>query len=147
MFAPDRGAIWRPDPGARKERIMTPNEADRAVAAHWRPPIQRLLERALNRHPQRQQLEALATERDDAGRHVWEQVAVGAAEGWLEVWLRPCDARDTGRGIRIGAWPISSTDITDAVARVEEHDETIGAYPEDDAPDEAGCRVWPPPQP
>jgi hypothetical protein len=91
----------------------------------WHPPIRDVIARVWAANPQRERLDALWHERDEAGERKWVQVIEDDPDDgtWSRLMLRPADARDTRPAFRVGRWPtkyVADKDL-DAQAIVDEH--------------------------
>ena len=73
----------------------------------WHPPIRDVIARVWAANPQRERLDALWHERDEAGNRKWFQVIEDDPDDatWSRLMLRPSDKRDTRPAMRVGRWP------------------------------------------
>jgi hypothetical protein len=108
----------------------SPHPADKILGADWHPPRRDLVAKAwADLEPsERERLDELARERDQAGMPAWEQSVVPDPDDpeWLELWLTPVDRNDSTRtGVRIGHWHREQEEgpMRDARAIVDEHSE------------------------
>ena len=91
----------------------------------WHPTIRDMIARVWAANPQRERLDALWHERDEAGERKWFQVIEDDPEDatWSRLMLRPSHARDTRPAIRVGRWPtkVVTDEDLDVQAILDQH--------------------------
>ena len=96
-----------------------------ALPDDWHPTIRDMIARVWAANPQRERLDALWHERDEAGERKWFQVIEDDPDDatWSRLMLRPSDSRDTRPAIRVGRWPtkVVTDEDLDAQAILDQH--------------------------
>ena len=92
----------------------------------WHPPIRDVIARVWAANPQRERLDALWHERDEAGNRKWFQVIEDDPDDatWSRLMLRPSDKRDTRPAMRVGRWPtdyVADNDLAAQAIAAEHH--------------------------